>query len=595
MHPRESDSCPAADVLETFRKHFDCLACPWAGMMPVPCDDAEVACAAVLRALCGADDVSSAADAALRATRALKVEAPATLLEGLVRLGQLANAKQSALEALVVCSSISTKAWCRIIDARVAYVLEEFGETVANSILQGSEVAQKLLTISKEDCEDTPTPVVVALHALFDQGETAIEKQTMRKRPRHEIGDNTNKTTDNGRDAVSMLDSCATNAKGAAAVETSEKAVDENVETRSDGEVESSSSSSSSSSRSSSSSSCTSSSDDDSVENSKRTRLLFAIPFQAWVQVPRSLLISVVEALYTEDAINLVNRTALSTALKRVFVTSTPFTTRLHNILGTLCPLNCTPTTTESLDVTFKCAIESDDVVSILKRHMSSNRYDLAAAAYLAQPHQITLKHAKLARAIYALPSSMRGPIDDTIDKSVRSILSSVQAFTSIYKHKLWHRGVQENRKAGLCLQRLSILEPWLLARRFNDLSATLIVLVDGQGESQMRYETNSMYAIQVLSHILYKCTQATSLRPDPIISAALRVWTFLLDEQRCHYGIPSMFSQIASSILQILIIFHDRQVVREQITVLTAVHNAKGTDEAVKAVLVALLDKLNA
>lgn len=180
-------------------------------------------------------------------------------------------------------------------------------------------------------------------------------------------------------------------------------------------------------------------------------------------------------------------------------------------------------------------------------------RLDLFATIYVAFPKVFvrdTLSSSELLSALDNLPRWFRGPVDDTIDLALRSIMSTVPGLSQVYSGVL---ALQSRLDAEMSLKRACLAHPGLVYRRIDDVCAMAFVLMEGLPNPSDRYNENSLAVLQFLLTAIAGVQKTTKKRSEEVLSVALAGMHLVLDEGRGQNGIPVQFLKITSCVLTLL------------------------------------------
>lgn len=606
-------------------------------------DPEEPACAAVLRGLSGTDSPKAAAAAVLRIVGTLHADASAVLLEGLARLARLHGA-DDALRALVVCAAASRSAWSAVVHARVPSEFPAFGNAVALALL-AKECADSLFELSNS-AVDFPTPVVAALAALFkpqplqiDAPEAAGKRRAapdshdtlpVQPKKRRVLPDDAASPEKKGDPTPSETprepkhDENAQDPRASAPPTKHEEETPAKPDPSDSEQVTECKKTEEARLPSERTELATTDAlpsppqEEHNTAKEQRAKLVHLVPAAAWLHVPCSLLRAIVDQLASDNALSSFANSAFTARLERAFAKPTPSTAilsiTLQSHLGPLAqrlqsnnsapfarlvaalraphPSHDAITTVEAA---YAAALARNPAsISLLasasRRWRTAGNLAPAAVAYTMHPRAVARASpidAPLGRATQKLPRWVRGPVDDAVDSAVASLLARVPALTTLYTPR------ESARSAALALKRAALAEPWLVARRGEDLCAAIQVLVDALGEPC--YKKATLDAMRHLVDAVRVPMAETRVRPEGALVAGRMVWRFLMGEERAHNGIPALFAELTVATLALLSTFGERVEVREMASLLSVLRDKDGThDERIKMAVDAFLVKIN-
>lgn len=180
-------------------------------------------------------------------------------------------------------------------------------------------------------------------------------------------------------------------------------------------------------------------------------------------------------------------------------------------------------------------------------------RHDLIAAIYVAYPRVFAREmqsSTEIVRAVCGLPGWFRGPVDETIDCALRSLMASVRGVSAVYSGLM---KLESRRNAERSLKRACVGHPAIVYRRIDDLCAVGFVLLEGLPDPNDRYEEGTLATLGLILRTIADVQRQTKGRSGEVLKVAIAGKDFLLDEGRGHNGIPAIFGEVVECVLALL------------------------------------------
>ncbi len=356
----------------------------------------------------------------------------------------------------------------------------------------------------------------------------------------------------------------------------------------------------------------------------KRVLFVKKLPAAAWMHVQLDDLAKVVVQLATDGANAASFRGALGTRLHRAFGTPTPVAARVCAALETALPAEAAawrvqlgqqliPMLTaesvtaplfddvsdpESAIAAARALLRKRDTsqsVIAAKQFKANGRLDLAGAVFIACPNvfpRVEDVTTDLAKAICELPEWFRGPVDETLDCALRSLLCCVPALAKVYEGL---QKMQTRRSAELALQRTALAHPALMLRRMSDMCAAAFAVLEGISDRNDRYHPHALFAVQTIFASIFSVQTEMKVRKTEVLEMGLLAKDLLLDEGRDRNGIPVLLAPFAVAVLQILGLYPKEVAGNGLGQVFECVLAASGTVDQVKGAISVFLGKLEA